>query len=572
MAGQTINTVRHMAVELKDEEYLNTAFYMEHTRWPALANTYISIPELVKCTAEFSLGITIIVAYYTWNLQGAIYAESEFVHFGRIAYEAGADGEEMMRNDPIYTLIIVIFLERVMYGFIAGANVVLCLSEEMTCLPMEESLHQFKEFAGAVMHSVFTCNNCSCFNCTVCEELGKCCTKQVCCPVFQRLAVAVPSTVFLFVLMAIIWLPDFLSFLAENMTFFRAMLLTMVATSATKAIYKAAFKYAAWVNRNEHRKVRETDRRQSGKGGGKRGGPGLYTENAFVVEEWFYLFGFSLYIYIDCVSVNDASQIDIGTEISGASVIIFLGLVCKCFRVLSYIRQFVCSSCDGDSTQPSVYERVFYVQQITQLTVVLTTAYLTSVFLDDYTKSVKAKCWEGGTEPGGGCLCNECFLQGWLFMQDATKVNTYPGHNAQCNAENVVTPGEYCKIRERIPLMLASYFIINGALSLGVEMSRFFVHGKHLHEEIPMLENDEAGTTEFESFQRVAEAAVAPSDPGNESDEEVSLDNGDWENFREVAASPSDPGNESVKGVSLDDGDWGNFREMASIQNNPHFS
>ena len=196
-----------MAQALKDGYYLSIEFYKEHARWPALVNTRISIPELVKCTAEVSLGILIAVAYHTWNLEGAKVAQAEFRHFGRILYET----EEAMKSDRIYTLIIAIFIERSLWGFIPVINVLLGLNELLAFESLGKCIAHTQECASSVIHALLTCNDCGC-RCTLCETCKNYFKSDICWPFFQRFFVVVPSLIFGLVLVLIVWIPDISSF------------------------------------------------------------------------------------------------------------------------------------------------------------------------------------------------------------------------------------------------------------------------------------------------------------------------------------------------------------------------
>ena len=249
---------------------LDDAFVHYSNRWDSLdvlrnprpgLRSIANISEFIKHVLDFSMGVTVLVAYTSWNLQDSVLQQAgpvypgraervaDFALFSRYAYSpepygnvfmfynstiqshqlsnvimAQPSGIELMQSDRIYTLIIVIFC----YFFVR--ELVICGKHVYKNWDRLEfaNLKQFTDVVHCVVNAICFCNPC----CKTREP--NCCTRggwgAVCyCSLFQRLMLfAIPFISFTGTLMVFYpssWTPGEA---IDSMNFFRALLLMQV--------------------------------------------------------------------------------------------------------------------------------------------------------------------------------------------------------------------------------------------------------------------------------------------------------------------------------------------------------
>ena len=430
--------------------------------WPLLPESIAAspffrwLPELLRCIAELALGITFIVAYHSWDLVGSV-EPANFRHFGRRVYPmnpasrrtATDPGLEAMLSDPVYELILVSFYFFFFGEVLVGWNLVAKVRTGLQC----NSWSSTKESGGRCMSESHRAIRCGADCCTSCmPSLCKACCACFCStafwgPICERLIfLLVP--VFLFVITYSVLYPSQLfEFSMDNsMTLFRAFVVIGIAVLVMRAFSRYIFVYAK--------------RQQQDSNTGE-----CSFANVRMICFWLspvlYALSFVLVLLWELSSISMyRGNLRVKDHVPDNAYVYPAGL---CFGV-GVLLQIVVEIRSMIST-PSV----LCASNALDLVAFCTTSALLWMYLSDYRNDSidMTQC----TDPQvfSTCPCNPCALTAWLFKSKNGRLA--PGHDYQPNVDicytqgdNVMTIGEYCKIRENLPLVLASNFIIRGVL------------------------------------------------------------------------------------------------------------
>ena len=435
---------------------LEPKFVVSAAGWISYKNWDASV-EVLRNLLLLGVGITVMVVSQDWDLQNPVVKDASFRHFSRHVYRADSygniftnitfphaypndtSGVSAMQHDRVYTLIIWLYV----YFFV---------SEMLVCMRHFKDNRDTIKFHGLkdmkkCLHCMYTFTCCGC-----CDglELGK----DICCMSFmQHLAVFCIPMVSFFVGLGVYypsnWTPGNT---IDSMNFFRAIIVIAIVVLSVRTATRM------WVVETRISECKEGDK---------------VRYRCWWLSQLSWLLSMVALLWLECgtdkdtwASHREPTWTPSGTAYYSTTILMIVAMIMMIwFEWMGW-------------KENSAYA----VAGLTHFALVVFYFWMFWDISSDYYNQYEELTQCTDPEVFSTCKCDDCALTAWIFIRlnsyqpEASRDPNYQPNINICysNGYNSMALGEYCKMRDKFPLLLSSYLMVYACIQLVFQITQVF--------------------------------------------------------------------------------------------------